>query len=155
MKSAVMPQRPSRLRERWRVKVIRFYFAFRLLICFCFRREIKFCLITRKDWKRISAEASLVSPRRPRRSKEWTYLTWTCYNTLLLQYIRKIANKQRPTDWTLNRPSFLWKQTPTCTNYEANSNLYKLSPWYDTFDCTLYDTYLSANSTWLLTHHHQ
>ena len=31
----------------------------------------------RKDWKRISTKSSVMSPRRPNRSRDWTELTWT------------------------------------------------------------------------------
>ena len=34
----------------------------------------------RKDWKRISAESSPMSPRRPNRSRDWTDLNWTTVN---------------------------------------------------------------------------
>ena len=31
----------------------------------------------RKDWKKISVESSLMYPRRPSRSRDWTELNWT------------------------------------------------------------------------------
>ena len=38
----------------------------------------------RKDWKRISAESSLMSPRPPIRSMDWTELNWTTCPSLHL-----------------------------------------------------------------------
>ena len=41
----------------------------------------------RKDWKRISAESSLMSPRWPSWSREWSELNWTDFG--LLQALKK------------------------------------------------------------------
>ena len=39
--------------------------------------ELLMMAFRRKDWKGISAESSLSSPRRPNRSRDWTELDWT------------------------------------------------------------------------------
>ena len=48
----------------------------------------------RKEWKRISAESSLMSSRRPDRWRDWTELNWCCWSVRML-----VSAKQLSAPW--------------------------------------------------------
>ena len=50
----------------------------------------------KKDWKRISAESSLVSPRRSNRPRDWTELNWTDETTTSGHKGELKRNRARP-----------------------------------------------------------
>ena len=74
---------------------------------------------SRKDWKRISAELSLMSPRRPNRSRDWTKLNWSELHCFTLHWCIALPKAPAALNWCISLPNI------SATLYSADVHHYQ------------------------------